>query len=51
MRYPLEAALRRYAQGNLPAWGEAEAEIDPPSWAVAETGSAPALPGTGSPLP
>ena len=47
MRYPLEAALRRYAQGNLPAWGEAEAEIDPPSWAVAETGSDPALPGGG----
>ena len=47
MSYPLEHALRRYLATDIPAWGEAEAEIDPPSWTVSEEGCDPDLPGGG----
>ena len=47
MRYPLEAAIQKYLDPRIPAWGEAEEEIDPPAWAVSDVGCDPALPGEG----
>lgn len=47
MKTPLEAALRRYESPDLPQWGEAESEIDPPSWLVSDTSCDPSLPGGG----
>ena len=44
--YPLQRALERYDDPNIPAWGQAEEEIDPVSWPIPgedETG----LPGGG----
>ena len=47
MGYPLENALKRYLDPNLPSWGEAEMEIDPPTWTADEHGCDPSMPGEG----
>ena len=47
MHFPLKNALDQYLRPDLPTWGEAESEIDPPSWQVAPEGCDPTLPGGG----